>query len=108
MKRSVVVYIDQERRTSKINAQNEILAYVGEELNALSEKGEDWSEASHHKAIKTVVGSWEGYVLTRVKRKGNGPRIEWKYKSQGIAAAERSYGKYLLFSTMNRFRLMRS
>lgn len=30
--RSVVVYTNQERRTSKINAQNEVLAYIGEEL----------------------------------------------------------------------------
>ena len=63
----MVVYTNQERRTSKINAQNEVLAYIGEELNALSEKGEDWAEASLHKAIKTVVGSWEDYVFTRVK-----------------------------------------
>ena len=80
MKRSVVVYIDQERRTSKINAQNEILACVGEELNALSEKGEDWSEASHHKAIKTVVGSWEGYVLTHgflIKPKTSQSSLYW-------------------------------
>jgi hypothetical protein len=34
-KRSVVVYANQERRTSKINDQNEVLAYIGEELNAL-------------------------------------------------------------------------
>nr|AAU82818.1 transposase [uncultured archaeon GZfos1D1] len=99
MERSVVVYTNQERRTSKINAHNEVLAYIGEELNALSEKGKDWSEASLHKAIKTVVGSWDDYISTRVKRKRNSPRIEWKYKSQEIAAAERSYGKYLLFST---------
>jgi transposase len=97
--RSVVIYTNQERRTSKINAQNEVLAYIGEELNSLSEKGKDWSEASLHKAIKTIIGSWENYVFTRVKRIGNGPRIEWKYKSQEIAAAERSYGKYLLLST---------
>ena len=97
--RSVVVYTNQERRTSKINAQNEVLAYIGKELNALSEKGDDWSEASLHKAIKTVVGSREDHISTRVTRKRNGPRIEWKYKSQEIAAAERSHGKYLLFST---------
>jgi len=97
--RSVVVYTNQERRTSKINAQNEVLAYIGEELNALSEKGKDWAEASLRGAIKTVVGSWGACVLTRVKRKRNGPRIEWKYKSQEIAAAERSHGKYLLFAT---------
>jgi len=97
--RSVVVYTNQERRTSKINAQNEVLADIGQQLNALSEKGKDWSEVSLHKAIKTIVGSWEDYVFTRVKRKGNGPRIEWKYKSQEMAVAERSHGKYLLFST---------
>jgi transposase len=97
--RSVVVYTNQERRTSKINAQNEVLADIGQQLNALSEEGKDWSEVSLHKAIKTIVRSWEDYVFTRVKRKGNGPRIEWKYKSQEIAAAERSHGKYLLHST---------
>ena len=97
--RSVVIYTNQERRTNKINAQNEVLAYIGEELNTLCEKGKEWSEARLHKAIDTVVGSWGTCVLTRVKRKRNGPRIEWKYKSQEIAAAERSHGKYLLFST---------
>lgn len=97
--RSVVVYTNQERRTSKINAQNEVLADVGQQLNALSEEGKEWSEAHLHKAIDAIIGSWEDYVFTRVKRKGNGPRIEWKYKSQEIAAAERSHGKYLLFST---------
>ncbi len=97
--RSVVIYTNQERRTSKINAQNEVLADIGQQLNALSEEGKEWSEAHLHKAIDAIIGSWEDYVFTRVKRKGNGPRIEWKYKSQEIAAAERSHGKYLLFST---------
>jgi transposase len=97
--RSLIVYANQERRTSKINAQNEVLADIGQQLNALSEEGKDWSESSLHKAIKTIVGSWEDYVFTRVKRKGNGPRIEWKYKSQEISLAERLHGKYLLFST---------
>jgi transposase len=97
--RSLIVYANQERRTSKINAQNEVLADIGQQLNALSEEGKDWSETSLHKAIKTIVGSWEDYVFTRVKRKGNGSRIEWKYKSQEISVAERLHGKYLLFST---------
>jgi len=99
MERSVVVYTNQERRTSKINAQNEVLAYIGQQLDALCEEGKEWSEARLHKAIDAIVGSWGTCVFTRVKRKRNGPRIEWKYKSQEIAAAEHSYGKYLLFST---------
>lgn len=61
-KRSVVVYTNQERRTSKINDQNEVLAYIGEELNALSEKGKDWSEVRLHKSID---GIWaHGRILS--------------------------------------------
>ena len=97
--RSVVVYINQERRTSKVNAQNEVLAFIGQELDALSEKGKEWSEARLHKAIDGVVGSWKDYVRTRVKRTGNGSRIEWNFKNHEIAASERSHGKYLILST---------
>ena len=98
-KRSVVVYANQERRTSKINDQNEVLAYIGEEINALSEKGKDWSEARLHKAIDGIVGSWKDFVHTRVKRKGTGSRIELKFKKHQIALSERLHGKYLLFSS---------
>ena len=49
-------------------------------------------------ALKSVwlYGIWIRWGL---KRKGNGQRIEWKYKSQEIAAVERSHVKYLLLST---------
>lgn len=97
--RSVVVYVNQDRRMGKVNAQNEALADIGEELEALSEKGKGWSEAKLHKEIDSILGSWKNYVHTRVKRKGDGPRIEWKYKTREIAKAEGSYGKYLLYST---------
>jgi transposase len=98
-KRSVVVYINQERRTSKINDQNEALSFIGEELNALSEMGKDWPEARLHESIDNIVGSWKDYVFTRVKRNDVVPRIEWNYITQQIAESERSHGKYLLFST---------
>lgn len=49
--RSLVVYTNQERRTSKINTQDEVLADIGQQLNALNEEGNDWSEARLHKAI---------------------------------------------------------
>jgi transposase len=97
--RSVVVYTNHERRTGKINDRNEVLAYIGEQLNELSEKGKTWSEARLHKEINTIVGSWKRFFHTRVKRKGEGPRIEWKFKNQEIAASEQIYGKYLLIST---------
>jgi transposase len=98
-KRSVVVYINQERKTSKTNDQNEVLAFIGEELNALSEKGKDWHEARLHESIDKIVGSWKEYVYTRVKRNNVVPRIEWNYITQKIEESERSHGKYLLYST---------
>jgi transposase len=98
-KRSVVVYINQERRTSKINDQNEVLAFIGEELNGLSEKGKDWHEARLHESIDNIVGLWKDYIFTRVKRKNVVPRIEWNYITQQIEESECSHGKYLLYST---------
>jgi len=97
--RSVVVYINQERRNSKINDQNEVLAFIGEELNALSEKGKDWPEARLHESIDKIVGSWKEHVFTRVKRNNVVPRIEWNYITQQIEESEHSHGKYLLYST---------
>jgi transposase len=82
-----------------INDQNEVLAFIGEELNELSEKGKDWSEAQLHEAIDKIVGSWKQYVFTRVKRNNVVPRIEWNYIAQQIEESERSHGKYLLYST---------
>ena len=97
--RSVIVYANQDQRASKINAQNEVLSEIGKELDALSEKGQKWSEALLHKEINSIVGEWKDCVHTRVKRKGDGPRIEWKYKTRQISASECSMGKYLLLST---------
>jgi hypothetical protein len=98
-KRSVVVYINEERRNSKINNQNEVLAFIGEELNALSEKGKDWPEARLHESINKIVGSWKEHVFTRVKRNNVVLRIEWNYIAQQIEESEHSHGKYLLYST---------
>ena len=96
---AAVVCINQDGRMDRINAQNEALADIGEELDALSEKGKGWGEARLHKEIDAILGSWKKCVRTRVKRVGNGPRIEWGYKTREIANAEVSYGKYLLYST---------
>jgi transposase len=97
--RSLVVYVNQDLKVSKVNAQNEALAEIGNELDTLSEKGKNWSEAELHKEINTILGSWKDYVYTQVNRKGDGTRIKWRYKKQEIARVERSYGKNLLLST---------
>jgi len=97
--RSAVVYVNQDRRSSEINTQNEALAEIFEELNALNKRGYNWSEAKLHKEIDAIVGSWRDYIGVRVKRKGKGPRIELWYKTREIASTERSHGKCLLLST---------
>jgi len=96
--RSVVVYVNQNQRIGEINAQNEALAEIGKKLDALNVRKGKWSEAELHKEINSIVDSWGKYIYTRVKR-GEGPSIEWKYKTREMAGAERSCGKYVLLST---------
>lgn len=97
--REVIVYVNQKQRAREINNRNEALARIAEELDALSERGGEWSEAMLHKEIKAILGPWGDLVQATVKRKGNGPRINWKYRKRQIAALEKSYGKHLLLST---------
>jgi len=98
-KRSVVVYVNQERRARDLNERNNALAEIGKELDDLAERGKDWGEARLHTEIGKIAGKWDGYVSTRVKRKGDGARVEWRYRSRQMAQAERSYGTYLLLTT---------
>lgn len=97
--RSVVVYVNQNQRSNIVNARNEALAAIGKELDALSEEGKNWSEAELHKRINKIVGSYKDYVKVTVKRKGDGPRIKWKYQTKNISSSERSDGKYLILAT---------
>jgi transposase len=97
--RSLVVYINEDMKTNKININNEALAMIGEELDALSKKGKNWSEAKLHKATDSIVSQFKDYIHVRVKRKDDGTRIEWKYKTREIGKAKRSFGKCILLST---------
>jgi len=97
--RSVVVYLNQDRHMKKMNVMNEALAKIGKKLDELGETGKKLSEAELHKRINKIIGSWEDCIHPRVKRKGNGPCIEWRYKKHNISRLERSYGKYILLST---------
>lgn len=97
--RSVVVYVNQERRMGRTSTQHDALLQIGKELDKLGEDGAGWSEARLHREIARIVGEWRKCVHTRVRRKGDGPRVEWRYKKGEISGRERSYGKYLLLSS---------
>lgn len=97
--RSSVVYINPTRKVMKTDLRNEELAIVGMQLNALSEKGKNWSEKTLHREINIIVKPWKEYVQTRVKRKGDGPRIEWHFAQRSLNNDEKNIGKWLLLST---------
>lgn len=101
--RKVTVYVNENRRVRERNALNETLAVIGVELDDLSEKGKNWSEGKLHKEIKKIVGDYNDYIDTIVKRKSDCPRIEWDFKSKAIKKANRSHGIYLLLSTDESF-----
>ena len=97
--RSVVVYLNQDRYMKKMNAMNESLAEIGNKLDELANEGHELSEAELHERIDKIVVSWKECIHVRVKRKGNGPRIEWRYKKREIERLKRRYGKYMILSS---------
>ena len=97
--RSVVIYVNQEKRQNQINAQNEVLANMGKQLDNLNDSGKDWSESKLHAKIDKIVGEWGDFFDIRVSRKSDEPRIKWRFKSRTMSNAERSYGKYMIYST---------
>lgn len=98
-KRSLVVYLNQDRNMKKMNIMNEALADIADELDILAEKGKNQSEAQLHKAIDKIVGSWKDCIQVKVKRKGDGPRIEWKFKKREIELKKSRNAKYMILSS---------
>jgi len=97
--RSLVVYTNRERGVKEADTRNEALAIIGKELDALSEKGKDWSEKRLHSQIKSILNSWSDFIDARVSRKKEGTRIVWGYKKQDLRLAESIDGKWLILST---------
>ena len=97
--RSTIVYANRERSVKDADARNEALSVIGESLNELSQTGKDWSEKRLHDRIKNIVGQWSGFIDASVRRKKDGPRIEWSYDRQRLRSAEKYDGKWLILST---------
>jgi len=97
--RSVVVYVNQERRNNLLNDQNEVLVEIGRQLNELNDKGKDWLESRLHNEINKIVGTKERFFSIRVSRKASSTRIKWEYRKRVSSNLADSYGKYLLFSS---------
>lgn len=97
--RNLVVYINPSKRVVNMDHRNEELSFIGNELDRLSEKGENWSEKRLHKEIEKAVGTMKQYFQTTVKRKGSGPRIEWHFIKSKLKKTENTEGKWVLLAT---------
>jgi len=94
-----IIYCNRERAVRDADSRNEALAVVGDDLDELSQIGEDWTEKSLHAKMKTIIGPWSDYVSASVSRKGNGKRITWSYKKHELKEAQKADGKWLLLCT---------
>jgi len=97
--RKVAVYTNSARSTKDRDTRNDALSTIGEDLDALAEKGSDWSEKKLHTHIKRIVGKYSDLITVRVKRSGDGQRIEWGYKSRELSRLKKLDGKYLVLAT---------
>jgi transposase len=96
---SLVVYFNQEKAVHERDQRNEALWVIGKDLDKLAEKGKDWTEKKLHSEIKKIVRSFGDFISVRVTRKGDGPRISWKYNKRELSRIEPLDGKWLLLST---------
>ena len=97
--RSVVVYLNPNRRLNVVDARNQALSEIGEELDSLSDRGANWSEKDLHSEIDRIVGNWKKYIHVTVSRKPTGPRVNWKYRQDVLRHADKTDGKFLLYAT---------
>lgn len=97
--RSVFVYENRSRGVKDSDARNEALLIIGQDLDALSLDGKNWSEKKLHAKIESIVGTWSDYFDVIVSRKLDGPRVRWSYKKNELREAEKKDGKWLLVST---------
>ncbi|MDO9528386.1 MAG: IS1634 family transposase [Syntrophales bacterium] len=98
-KRSLIVYVNPDRHMKEMNIMNEALADIGNELDILAQEGKNRSEVQLHKSIDEIVGSWKDCIHVRVKRKGTGSCIGWKYRNREIERIKRRSAKYIILST---------
>jgi len=97
--RSTFIYENRSRAVRDSDARNEALNLIGQDLDALSLKGKNWSEKKLHAKIESIVGSWSEYFDVTVSRKLDEPRIKWSYKKGELRQSEKKDGKWLLVST---------
>lgn len=97
--RSIAVYRNMEKAIKDEDVRNDALKSIAAELDRLAIEGEDLSEAQLHSKIRSITGEWSEYFDIRLKRKGNGKRIEWSYRQHPLRAAERAEGKFAILST---------
>jgi len=97
--RSVVVYANRQRRVRDGDSRNDALASIEEALQALAENCSKMKENEIRKEAKKIIGDFKDFIDFRIKRKGNGPRLIWKFKKKEIRKAEKLDGLWLLLST---------
>jgi transposase len=72
---------------------------IGQDLDALSLDGKNWSEKKLHAKIESIVSTWSDYFDVIVSRKLDETRVRWSYKKNELRDAEKKDGKWLLVST---------
>jgi len=99
---SLAVYSNKVRESHEIDKRNDALNEIGEALDELARKGRAWGESKLHSKIKTLTRGYTEFLDVQVKRKGDGPRVSWKYKSRALDRSDRLCGKWLILSTKDR------
>jgi transposase len=96
--RNIAVYVNPLKALNESDERNSELSDIAKKLDILSRECKDWNESSIHREMSRITGRWKQYFDVKIKRNGSS-RIEWRYHSHALAAAERLDGRSAILCT---------
>ena len=96
--RKMAVYVNPLKALNESDERNSELAGIAGKLDGLSDECMEWDEAAIHSEISHITWEWKQYFQVKIKRKGE-KRIEWRYHTHAVAAAEKLDGKPTMLCT---------
>ena len=94
-----VVYINLSKRMELIDARNELLADLSDELDALRDNPDTLNEMRMKTKISEIIGENSKFFTIEITHTGSQVSLNWTFNDEAIVEAVAFDGKHLLYST---------
>lgn len=94
-----IVYVNLVKRMGLIDARNELLATIGEDLDLLKMRSKGSKPKEIEKEVAEIIGQYSEYFSIQARKSGDENAFDWKFNEETINNAVAFDGKYMLYST---------